>query len=214
MSKIRFLRIAVAMWSFAAMLGSAAVASAQIPLSEITRNYPEITADDRVLGNADAPITIFEYASLTCPHCAAFNADTMPKVKSEWIDTGKAKLIYRDFPLDRLALNAALVARCVPKERFFDFVDSLFKDQTNWAEMKETAKSLERVGELSGLSKEQVDACISDAKLSDFVTGERLVAATKYGVKATPTFFINGKMVVGEVSYAEFDKALRAASKP
>src|SRR5712672_1410926 len=88
---------------------------------------------DRVLGKADAPITIIEYASLTCPHCAHFEVDVLPKLKAKWIDTGKAKLVLRDFPLDEPALRAAMVARCAPPERFFGFIDALFQGQNAWA---------------------------------------------------------------------------------
>lgn len=192
----------------AALLGAGTTASAQTSL-------PSLTADDRVLGKADAPITIFEFASLTCTHCAAFEADTFPKVKAEWIDTGKAKLVFRDFPLDKLALNAATLVLCVPRERFFTVVEALFKDQTNWAQMQDPAQSLARVADIGGLSKQQADACLNDDQRADFVVGERYTASKQYGVNGTPTFFINGEKVVGERSYPDFAALLQAAlSKP
>lgn len=196
----------------APFLGAIIVASAQTPLAQSTDNYPRETADDRILGRADAPITIFEYASLTCPHCAAFNADTLPRVKLDWIDTGKAKLIFRDYPLDRLALNAASVARCVPTDRFFEFIDSLFRNQANWFDANDSDKSLARVAKLSGLGQEQVDTCLKDDKLTNFIVGERFTADSRYGVKSTPTFFVNGKKVVGEVPYADLNEILRTAT--
>src|SRR5689334_24538334 len=94
---------------------------------------PSVTPQDHVLGKAEAPVTIFEYASLTCPHCAAFDQETLPKIKENWIDTGKAKLVFRDYPLDQAALKAAMLARCAPPDRFYGFIDVLFQSQTSWA---------------------------------------------------------------------------------
>jgi protein-disulfide isomerase len=175
---------------------------------------PQITPKDRVLGQADAPITIIEYASLTCPHCAAFDHDTLPKIKQNWIDTGKAKLVYRDFPLDGLALRAAMVARCAPPERYFSFIDALFQGQSNWARssnQEEALGALGRFARLGGISDEKFQSCIKDEKLADAVAASRVVAAQEYGVDSTPTFFINGTKMVGEASYEAFDKALAAA---
>lgn len=178
-------------------------------------SVPSMTADDRVLGKADAPVTIFEYASLTCPHCAAFATGTMPKLEEVWIDTGKAKLVFRDFPLDHLALTAAIVARCVPADRFYGLIKTLFADQPSWGLMPDADQSLERVRNFAGLTKQQADACVNDTKLSDFVLGERLAGKDQYGVNATPTFFVNGQKIVGEQAYPDFEKVLQtASSKP
>lgn len=192
----------------AALLGGCITASAQTAV-------PTMTADDRVLGKADAPITVFEYASLTCPHCAAFANGTMPQFEEAWINTGKAKLVFRDFPLDKLALSAAIVARCIPADRFYGLIKVLFADQPSWGLMPNADQSLERVGNFAGLTKQQADACVKDTKLSDFVLGEHLTAKDQYGVSATPTFFINGQKVVGERDYPDFEKLLQAApAKP
>lgn len=187
------------------LLGTMAAASAQ-------NAVPALNGDDRVLGKADAPITIFEYASLTCPHCAAFEADTFPLVKEEWLDTGKAKLVFRDFPLDKLALSAATITQCVPPERYFAAIQAIFKDQSNWAQMSDPAQALQRVADLDGLSKQQADACLSDERHTDFVVGERYTASTQYGVDSTPTFFINGQKTVGEMSYPAFGALLQTAA--
>jgi protein-disulfide isomerase len=193
----------------AALLGGGTTALGQT-------SVPATTVDDRVLGKADAPITIFEYASLTCPHCAAFATGTMPQLEEAWIKTGKAKLVFRDYPLDKLALTAAIVARCVPADRFFGLIKVLFADQPSWGRMSDADQSLERVRNFAGLTKEQADACVKDTKLSDFVLGEHLTAKDQYGVSATPTFFINGEKVVGERDYPDFEKLLlqAAPSKP
>ena len=172
---------------------------------------PSVTPKDRVLGQADAPITIIEYASLTCPHCAAFDRETLPKIKQNWIDTGKAKLVYRDFPLDGWALRAAMVARCAPPDRFFGFIDALFQGQNTWARASDPEQALGRLAKLGGISEDKFQACMKDEKLADAVAASRVVAEKEYGVESTPTFFINGTKMVGEQSYADFEKALTAA---
>src|ERR1700722_11522616 len=123
-------------------------------------DVPQLQPDDRVLGKADAPITIFEYFSLTCPHCATFDQVTLPQLKKDWIDTGKAKLVYRDYPLDQEAMTAAVVARCLPPERYSAFIAAQYD------------------------------------------------ARNRYGIESTPTFFVNGKKVVGDLPYADFVKYL------
>jgi protein-disulfide isomerase len=171
---------------------------------------PAPTAEDRVLGKADAPITIIEYASLTCPHCAEFDKETLPKIKQDWIDTGKAKLVYRDFPLDGLALRAAMLARCAPPERYFAFIDTLFQSQQSWAR-NDWEPALGRIAKLGGMSEEQFKKCMSDEALGNSVVQMRTTAANDYGVESTPTFFINGTKLLGAAAYPVFDKALSAA---
>lgn len=172
---------------------------------------PAVTPEDRVLGKAEAPITIFEYASLTCPHCADFEAQTLPEIKKQWIETGKARLIYRDFPFDQAALHAAVLARCAPPDRFFAFLDVLFKEQADWAAAKDPTEALKRIGKLGGVGADQFDACMKDEKLVNRIVAERLAAEKQYGVDSTPTFFINGKKLVGAQPYADFVKALQEA---
>jgi protein-disulfide isomerase len=171
---------------------------------------PAPTSDDRVLGKADAPITIIEYASLTCPHCAEFDKETLPKIKQEWIDTGKARLVYRDFPLDGVALRAAMLARCAPPERYFAFIDTLFQSQQSWAR-NDWEPALVRIAKLGGMSEDQFKKCIGDDALSNSVVQMRTTAANEYGVESTPTFFINGTKLLGAVGYPAFEKALSAA---
>lgn len=176
---------------------------------------PTLAPDDIVLGKADAPITIFEYASLTCPHCAEFDRDTFPRVKSEWLETGKARLVFRDYPLDQMALKAAMLAHCAPPDKFFDFVDVLFRSQANWAgagSPDAVMQALSRIARLGGISEEKFNSCINDKALSDKILNERLVAQNEYGVDSTPTFFINGKKVVGALPYDEFVKNLTNAA--
>ncbi len=188
----------------ATLLSLAATARAQT-------NVPVMSADDRVLGKADAPITIFEYASLTCPHCAAFDVQTLPTVKTDWIDTGKAKLIFRDYPLDKLALSAATIVRCAPADRFYGFIDALYHDQAEWGLMADPNQAQPIIARLGGLSKEQADTCAANTYITNFILGERLSANGQFGVNATPTFFINGHKIVGELAYPDFAKELEAA---
>ena len=171
-----------------------------------------VQPSDRILGKAEAPITIIEYASLTCPHCAHFDVTVLPKLKEKWIDTGKAKLILRDYPLDEPALRAAMVARCAPADRFYPLIDTLFAQQEQWATSRDYRAALEKLVKLGGMSDKEFKACISDKKLEDQVAQSRLTASQQLGVDATPTFFINGKKFDGAPTVEAFDQALSGAA--
>lgn len=196
----------------AAVIAMAAIQAGAVPAH--AASVPTLQPGDHILGNKNAPITIFEYASLTCPHCAAFATKTLPKLQKDWIDTGKAKLVYRDFPLDQPAVLAATVARCFPDDRYFPFIETLFQNQDEWADRDEAATkaALARIARLGGMSQEQFNACVANQKISDAVLNSRLVAAKQYGIDSTPTFFINGTKVVGDLPYSEFVKHLDAQS--
>lgn len=171
-----------------------------------------VTPQDRVLGKDDAPVTIVEYASLTCPHCAHFDQEVLPQLKKEWIDSGKAKLVFRDFPLDESALLAATVARCEPADKFYGFVDALFKSQDEWAAAKDPRPALQRFAQLGGMNKNQFTTCIDDKAGQDKVVQSRFVAANQLGVDATPSFFINGTKFDGAPTAEAFNKALTSAA--
>jgi protein-disulfide isomerase len=186
-------------------------AAAQAPKPGGTVNTESIlapTGQDRVLGKPDAAITIIEYASLSCSHCAHFSNAVLPKLKGTWIDTGKAKLILRDFPLDEPALRAVMVARCVPPERFYPLVETLFETQDKWAVAKDWRAALEKLVRLAGIGKTEFDACLANKALEDQVAQSRLTAAQLLGVSATPTFYINGKKFEGEPSLEAFEQVL------
>lgn len=171
-------------------------AANQTPVSSDVAEVLKLRPDDVVLGNRDAPLTLVEYASLTCPHCATFATTVLPQIKTEWIETGKAKLVFRDFPLDRLALRAAVLTRCLPAERRYPYIDVLFKSQDQWAGNPDTAfDALARTAKLAGLSDDQASACVADAKNEEVVLQSRLEASQKLAVAATPTVFLNGKPV-------------------
>jgi protein-disulfide isomerase len=194
-------------------LGGALPAAAQGTAGADAAKQLSVQPGDRVLGKADAPITIIEYASLTCPHCAHFEVDVLPKLKAKWIDTGKAKLVLRDFPLDEPALRAAMVARCAPPDRFYPLVDTFFAQQEQWTTTRDYRAALEKLAKLGGISNKEFAACISDKKLEDQVAQSRLTAAQQLGVDATPTFFVNGKKFDGAPTLEAFDKALSGAAE-
>jgi protein-disulfide isomerase len=164
---------------------------------------------DHVLGKADAPITIIEYASLTCPHCAEFNKEVLPEVKTKYVDTGKARLIYRDFPLDQWALRASVLARCAPSDRYFSFLDVLFQNQVTWATAKDPMAALEKIGKLGGVSSERFNACMQDRALQDAVLAQSLQGQKEFDVQGTPTLIVNGKKIENPHSFADFDKILK-----
>jgi len=191
--------------------GSAEAAAPQ-PLLADAQTVLQITADDRILGNPDAPITIIEYASLTCPHCAHFTNDVLPEIKKEWIDTGKAKLVLRDFPLDEPALRAAMIARCAPPDRYYAFADTFFATQEKWVRTADYHDALARLAKLGGMSKDEFDACLKNTELENKIVEGRLTASKDLEVTSTPTFFINGTKLTGAPTAEEFNKQLSSLS--
>jgi len=171
---------------------------------------PVVQPDDRVLGKSDASVTIFEYASLDCPHCADFEQHTLPTIEKDWIDTGKARLVFRDFPLHQGAVRAAILARCAPPQQFFAFVSVLFQSQTTWALAQNADAELAKLARLSGMSDDKFKACMSDTAIENQVYASRL-QGEQFGVSSTPTFFINGTKVEGALAPEAFEKALAAA---
>lgn len=169
-----------------------------------------VSDTDHVLGNRSAPVTIIEYASLTCPHCAHFHEATLPQLKSEFIDTGKAKLVFRDFPLDQTALRAASMAECVPADRYFGLLAVLFQGQGTWAVAPDPVAALARIGKLSGLSEEQANSCLTDEKKIDAVVAERLDGEKQYAIRSTPTFIVNGKKFAGALTIEQMRETINS----
>lgn len=172
----------------------------------------DIGKDDRILGNPGAPITIVEYASMTCPHCAHFADEVLPEIKKKWIDTGKAKLVLRDFPLDESALKASMIARCAPPDRFYAFIDTLFSTQEQWVMASDYQAALARLAKLGGMGKDEFDACLANKTLENKIVEGRLVASKQLDVNATPTFFVNGTKFDGVPTLEAFDKLLSGLS--
>ena len=167
---------------------------------------------ERVLGDPAAPITIIEYASLTCSHCANFHAETLPKLKKDWIETGKAKLIYRDYPLDRYAATAAMIARCTSKAKYFTFLNAFYAQQSNWSRAEDPVKVLTQLAGLGGMSKADVDACLANDALQDGILQMRLEGQMEYDVNSTPSFVINGKKV-SNLPYKDLNDLLEDAAE-
>lgn len=165
---------------------------------------------DVTIGKADAPITVVEYFSLNCPHCARFADDPFPKIKSEWIDTGKVKWVMRDFPLNDVALAAAMIAHC-SGDRYLAFVDAFFKTQASWAAAKDPLAEIKTVARLGGMDGPAVDKCLADSAMLAQINARASEATDKLKVNSTPSFVINGKLAVGEKSYDDFAKLLTTA---
>lgn len=163
---------------------------------------------DQSLGKADAPVTVIEYGSMTCPHCADFHSKTFPTLKEKYIDTGKVRFIFREYPLDEVALSASMLARCAGDAKYFPMVDVLFQQQRRWA-TNDPLPQLLVIARQAGFSQKTFEDCLSDKKLYADVAAMRDRGNNKYKVESTPTFFINGRMLRGEFSARDIDKLLQ-----
>lgn len=164
--------------------------------------------EERFIGDVNAPVTMIEYASFTCPHCASFHKDVLPQIKKEYVDTGKLKVIFRDFPFERVGATAALLSRCVDKTRYYGFSDLVMKQQDTWASSANPMDGLFKIAKLAGLSQEKIDACLADEKLLDQIVAVRKEAMDKYGFNSTPSFLINGEKVVGAANFNTFQSVI------
>ena len=160
---------------------------------------------EMAIGSESAPITVIEYASMTCPHCAHFSETTFPELKKRYIDTGKVRFIFREFPLDRLAFAGFLLARCVPSDKCFPMIETLFAQQRDWV-VEKPLQPMRVIAKQAGVSQEAFDACLDDHKLIEGIEKVRSQAADKFGVNSTPTFFVNGKRLAGALSIEEMEK--------
>jgi protein-disulfide isomerase len=174
-----------------------------------------VSLPDMAIGSANAPVTVTEFASMTCPHCAAFDEKVFPKIKSEYIDTGKVRYIFREFPLDIKAAAGSMLARCIAKDdggKYFAVVDMLFRQQNDWV-MKNTTETLTRIGKQAGLSQQAVEDCLKDQALLDKIAADQKYASEVLKVDSTPTFFINGEKIKGDTSFEEFSKRINSLLK-
>jgi len=160
---------------------------------------------EMAIGTDSAPITVIEYASMTCPHCAHFSETTFPELKKRYIDTGKVRFLFREFPLDRLAFAGFLLARCVPPDKYFPMIETLFAQQRDWV-VQSPLQPMRAIAKQAGVSQEAFDACLEDRKLIEGIEKVRSQAADKFGVNSTPTFFVNGKRLAGALSIEEMEK--------
>lgn len=165
---------------------------------------------DIAIGSADAKVTVIEYSSLTCPHCATFQTKVFPEFKTKYIDSGKVRFITREFPLDHLAAAGSMLARCVEKDKAFDFVETMFATQATWtADPGNAVPKLFEVAKQAGFTKESFEKCLTDQALLDKITAARTRASEKFQINSTPTFFINGKRLAGNSKVEDFDKVIQ-----
>jgi protein-disulfide isomerase len=156
---------------------------------------------EMAIGDAKAPVTIVEYMSMTCPHCARFHDDTFEAMKEKYIDSGKVRFVLREFPLDPAAAAAIMLARCAPEGQYFPMVSVLFKQQMVWAAGNDVRGSLLQISKLAGFTQETFESCLTNQKLLDDVNAVKEKAAKDFGVSSTPTFIVNGSRYSGEMSF-------------
>jgi protein-disulfide isomerase len=191
-------------------LGFVSPASAQdVSVEELMQPGP---LGDEALGDDKAPVTIVEYASMTCPHCAHFATTTFPKLKEQYIDTGKVRFIFREFPFDDLAAGAFMLARCAPKDQYFPLIEVLFQQQDKWVVRPPAspADALLTIVKQAGFTKQSFEECLANQKILDGIEQVRNRAVEKFKVDSTPTFFINGKRLKGDISLEELEKAIKS----
>ena len=167
---------------------------------------------DEIQGQADAPVTIVEYASMTCPHCSHFHETTYPEMKKKYIDTGKVRFVFREFPLDPLALAASMLARCAGKDRYFPLIDAFFAQQKDWVVQK-PLQPMFAIAKQAGFTQQSFDQCLANHQMEQSIVEERTRATQKFNVNSTPTFFINGKTFRGALTPEELDKQIAAYLK-
>jgi protein-disulfide isomerase len=183
------------------MVGAASVPLA-IPARVGRADTPAVT--EHVLGDPAAPVTMIEYSSLTCPHCASFHTDTLPGLEERFIEPGKLKLVMRDFPLDQLALQAAVLAHCAGDERYFTFLNAMFANQQRWGRADDPLAALTQLAMAGGLSRDRIEACLADQEMEEAVLAMRLAGEREFEIRSTPTFIINGTSYPGNRTVDEF----------
>ena len=179
---------------------------AEVPMEELMKPgaLPELA-----IGPADAKVVVVEFASMTCGHCANFHKNVWPEFQKKYIDTSKVRFIFREFPLDNLAAAASMLARCAGGDKSFPLIEALFEKQEDWAFAKgNPVPKLFELAKQAGFTQESFDKCLTDQKLLDNITNARTRASEVYGIRSTPTFFINGKRLTGTPSIAAFDKMI------
>ena len=182
-----------------------------LPTVSVAIPPTEALLAERAMGNASAKVTIVEYSSLTCPHCADFHRDVLPRIEQDYIEKGLLRYVAHDFPLDRRALAAAMIARCVPPDRYFGFVDMLFRDQQAWARSADLLNDLKVRAQLAGLTPAEVEACLGNKELADGIQSAAAEAQKREGIESTPTFFVDGKKISGAAPYDQFRSVIDEA---
>lgn len=169
---------------------------------------PTIGEFDKVLGDSDAPVTIIEYASFTCGHCANFHNDSLSTIKENYIDEGHVRLVFRDFPLDGLALRAGLIARAAPENRYFSVVDVMFQQQSRWVQASDPVAALSNIAMMAGAKEDDIEANLADESLADALISLRTEGESLYQVSATPTFVIEGEVISGNMPLSDMESTI------
>jgi protein-disulfide isomerase len=173
---------------------------------------------EKTLGSASAPVTIVDYSSITCPHCVSFHLTTLPALKASYIDTGKVKLIYRDFPVNGAstqanAYAAAALARCAGTARYFDALDLLYRTMATWTAASDAKTAMKQAIGPIGLASDKMDACMASADIQNQITRVMSEGTSTYGITGTPTFIVGSQKVVGTMTFAEIDALLKTLLK-
>jgi len=184
------------------------VAASFAGAADPARSAPAPADMEMALGRDDAPVTIIEYASLSCPHCAKFHEETLPALREKYIDTGKVRLVFREFPLERTAFLASIIARCAGEKRYFAFIDAFFKKQRAWYSADDPFEALLQIARLGGLSAKDVKACVEDEALGDGILQTRLDAEQEHGISSTPSFVIDGRTYLGALTLREIEQII------
>jgi protein-disulfide isomerase len=189
--------------------GAAPAAAQNVNLAELVTPGP---LGDKTIGNDKAPVTIIEYASVTCPHCAVFHKEVYPALKTKYIDTGKVRLVFREFPTSpaNAAIAGFMLARC-SGDKYFPLVDAMFEQQQTW--VGNPYQGLLNIARQAGITQDAFETCLKDRKLAGDITDVARRGVEKFGVESTPTFFINGVKIVGTRPLAEFEKTIEAQLK-
>ena len=190
----------------AALAATAGFASTGHAAVDIAALHAPPAEGEMAMGPETAKVTVVEYASASCPHCANFYKTTFPGLKKEYIDTGKIRFIFREFPHNQPALAAFMVARCAPKEKYFPLVDMFFTQQDTW--LQAPLEGLQKIAQLAGFTKESFDACLKNEAVAKGIIAVRDQAEKDFGVDSIPTFFINGELLKGETSIDVFRKTI------
>lgn len=175
---------------------------------------PAALPGERAIGRADAPVTVVEFHSLTCGNCARFHNDIFPRIKAEFIEPGLVRFLLRDFPLDRVALEAAAMIHCAGPERFEPLVTLVYAQKENWAHSPDPRAALRRFAALAGVAGERVEACWADPAFLRPILEMRQAAEREHGVNATPSFLINGRLHRGVLSFEQFSALVRPLLPP
>jgi protein-disulfide isomerase len=184
---------------------------AEVPVEELMKAGD---LADTAIGAADAKITVVEYGSMTCGHCANFATKVFPEFKTKYIDTNKVRFVFREFPLDNLAAAASMLARCAGGDKTFPMVETLYEKQADWAFTNgNPVPKLFDIAKQAGFTQESFDKCLTDQKLLEQITAQRTAASDKFGVSSTPTFFVNGKRLQETPTVAAFDKLIEPLLK-